>query len=220
MVTAGTLRIRSGPGDKWKLCGAALIRPDAVHEIQVRKEATLLIAFIDAESELGATLCETLRDNISRVAPKRVARWRGALGPDLEQALVERWVRTDLLNGRRPVKFHPGVNRVLKYVRQRLVRGEDLSLQTLSAVSGLSPSRLMHVFTESIRVPLRPYILWLRLQRSACELMNGTSATEAAYIAGFADAAHLTRTFRRMLGTTPTDLELRRRMSQEVPAEH
>ena len=219
MVTAGALQIRKGPGDKWKSCGAALIRPDAVHEIQVCKEATLLIAFVDVESELGAALCETLRDNISRVPAKRVAQWREALGSDLEQARVTNWVSTDLLSGRRPVKFHPAVNRVLKYVRQRLAKDEDFSLQTLAAVSGLSPSRFMHVFTESIGVPLRPYILWLRLQRSACELMNGANATEAAHIAGFADAAHLTRTFRRMLGTTPTDLELRRRMSQEVLVE-
>jgi len=219
MVMAGTLRIRSGPGDKWKLCGAALIRPDAVHEIQVRKEATLLIAFVDVEGELGAALCETLRNSISRVPAKRVAQWREALGSDLEQARVTNWVSTDLLSGRRPVKFHPAVNRVLKYVRQRLAKDEDFSLQTLAAVSGLSPSRFMHVFTESICVPVRPYILWLRLQRSACELMNGANVTEAAHIAGFADAAHLTRTFRRMLGTTPTDLELRRRMSQEVLVE-
>src|SRR5215475_8304403 len=116
MVMAGTLRIRKGPGDKWKSCGAALIRPDAVHEIQVRKEATLLIAFVDVESELGAALCETLHANISRVPAKRVTQWRKALGSDLEQARVEQWVRTDLLNRRGQVKFHPGVNLVLKHV--------------------------------------------------------------------------------------------------------
>ena len=53
---------------------------------------------------------------------------------------------------------------------------------------------------------MRPYILWLRLQRASYELMNGATATETAHIAGFSDAAHLTRTFRRMLGTTPKDL--------------
>jgi AraC-like DNA-binding protein len=110
--------------------------------------------------------------------------------------------------------MHPKVNRVLKHLRARLGKGEDFSLKTLAAVSGLSRSRLMHVFTESVGVPLRPYILWLRLQRGSCELMNGATATEAAHVAGFSDAAHLTRTFRRMLGTTPTDLALRKRMSQ------
>lgn len=63
-------------------------------------------------------------------------------------------------------------------------------------------------------VPIRPYILWLRLQRASYELMNGATATETAHIAGFSDAAHLTRTFRRMLGTTPKDLIRRKTISQ------
>jgi AraC-like DNA-binding protein len=44
-------------------------------------------------------------------------------------------------------------------------------------------------------------------------LMNGASATDAAHRAGFSDAAHMTRTFRRMLGATPTDLALLKRLS-------
>jgi AraC-like DNA-binding protein len=72
----------------------------------------------------------------------------------------------------------------------------------------------MHVFTASVGVPLRPYVLWLRLQRASYELMNGATVTETAHIAGFSDAAHLTRTFRRMPGTTPTDLAGRKRMSE------
>jgi len=146
----------------------------------------------------------------------QVKRWRSVLGPRLTQARVEQWVRKELLNRRQSVKIHPRVRRLLKYLRDNLGKGADVSLKTLAALSGLSPSRLMHVFTHSVGVPLRPYILWLRLQRGSYELMNGASATQAAYIAGFSDTAHLTRTFRRMLGTTPTDLVVRKRLSQGV----
>jgi AraC-like DNA-binding protein len=51
--------------------------------------------------------------------------------------------------------------------------------------------------------PLRPYVLWLRLQCGAGALAGGKSVAHAAHAAGFSDAAHFMRTFRRMLGATP-----------------
>ena len=106
--------------------------------------------------------------------------------------------------------MHPRVKRVLRQLREQLGAADELSLETLARTAGLSPSRFMHVFTESVGVPLRPYVLWLRLQRACGELMRGASVTEAAHSAGFSDAAHMTRTFRRMLGTTPSELVRRR----------
>jgi len=215
MATQGTLRVRGKRGDEWTKCGAVLVRPDAVHEIDAR-DKTVVIGFVDAESELGAALCEQIGSDILCIPASRVARWRAALGPTLTEARVERWVRRQLLRRRRAVKIHPGVNRVLTYLREGLAVADDLSLDRLAGISGLSRSRFMHVFTESVGVPIRPYILWLRLQQAACELMHGANITLAAQNAGFSDAAHLTRTFRRMLGLTPSELALRGKVSHGV----
>jgi len=55
---------------------------------------------------------------------------------------------------------------------------------------------------------LRPYILWRRFLR-VCELLaGGESLSTAAHRAGFADAAHLTRTSRRMFGFPPSALQM------------
>ncbi|PWT73332.1 MAG: hypothetical protein C5B60_08335 [Chloroflexi bacterium] len=102
-----------------------------------------------------------------------------------------------------PTRVHPRVNQALRSIPKRLENSSDVSLKTLAAVSGLSPSRFMHIFTESVGIPLRQYILGLRLQRACSELMAGATVTSAASRAGFSDAAHLTKTFRRMLGITP-----------------
>jgi len=64
----------------------------------------------------------------------------------------------------------------------------------------------MHVFTESIGIPLRPYLAWLRVQRAACAVLAGASVTEAAHIAGFADAPHMSRSFKCSLGFPPSAL--------------
>src|SRR6266568_2642542 len=78
------------------------------------------------------------------------------------------------------------------------------SLEVLAKLVSLSPSRLMHVFTASVGIPLRPYLAWLRVQRAALAIVNEASMGEAAHAAGFADAAHMSRTFKRMLGIAPS----------------
>src|SRR5262249_7866040 len=142
--------------------------------------------------------------------------WSAALRRSPTEERVERCVRIKLMYRHRPVKIHPRVNRVLKYLRKKLWISDDFSLKTLAGISGLSQSHFMHIFTKSVGVPLRPYILLLRLQRAACDLIDGAPVPSAAHSAGFFAGAHFTRTFRRMLGLTPTDLALRKRKSRGV----
>src|SRR4030095_5094783 len=79
MAMSGTLLIRSGPQERWLKCGAALVRPDAVHEVDARSTA-VLIAFVDAESDLGAALAEQIETDIFAVPEVQLARWHATLG--------------------------------------------------------------------------------------------------------------------------------------------
>jgi AraC-like DNA-binding protein len=207
MALDGTVRARCGAERTWVECSAVLVRPDVVHEIAANNVPTL-IAFVDAESELGAALGDRIDGDNACVAPPVVARWRAMLGEAsaVDPIRVEQWVREELLQGRRPVKLHPKVMLVLQYLRENIASYDELSLPKIAGEVGLSPSRLMHVFTQSTGVPIRPYVRWLRLQRAAGELARGSSITAAAHQAGFSDAAHLTRTFRQMLGATPSEI--------------
>jgi len=214
----GDMRVRGRPGQRWTKCGAALVRPDAVHEFDAPGQ-TVVIGFIDAESEIGAALIERITGDIAPVPTHEVALWRAMLGTAPNKQSVERWLTRCLVRERGVVKIHPGVRRVLAHLRQQQGLLDDSSLNALARIAGLSSSRFMHVFTESIGVPVRQYVLWLRLQRAACDLTNGATVTSAAHMAGFSDAAHLTRTFRRMLGTTPSDIALRSRLTHGVALE-
>jgi transcriptional regulator GlxA family with amidase domain len=104
---------------------------------------------------------------------------------------------------------HPRVRKLLRHLAA-LPADADTSLAALAEVVGLSPGRLMHAFTASIGIPLRPYLGWLRLQRAAVAVVGGAPLSDAAHAAGFADAAHMTRTFRKMFGTPPSALAPRR----------
>lgn len=80
----------------------------------------------------------------------------------------------------------------------------------------LSPSRLMHLFRDNVARPIRRYGLWQRLLLALHYMADGTSITEAAHAAAFSDAAHLTRTFRAMIGVTSSELFKNSRSIQAI----
>lgn len=204
MALRGTLRFRTGPRQSWMTCGGVLVKPDVPHEVDARQTA-VLIGFVDPVSDLAAALAEFARSDVAPIAGRTIAAWRAQLGEpsSLTGTQVEPWVRQTLLCGHRPSALDHRIKRVLQLLPSRLADANTVSLDAVAASVGLSPSRFMHLFTKSVGVPLRPYVLWLRLHCGATELARGKSVADAAHAAGFADAAHFTRTFRRMIGATP-----------------
>ncbi|MEP7157402.1 MAG: AraC family transcriptional regulator [Betaproteobacteria bacterium] len=77
------------------------------------------------------------------------------------------------------------------------------SLEALAEKAHLSPSRFAHLFKTVVGVPVRRYVLWMKLRRALELAIEGNSLTTAALSAGFADSAHLSRTVRAMLGIAP-----------------
>jgi AraC-like DNA-binding protein len=224
LCEGGSLRVRlapergkrGAPGEsRWQRAAGVLTAPDVRHEIDA-DGAQVLLVFVDPESDVGEALRAIL------TAPFRIltADERDSLIPGADPmalmqtggaAWIGRVVAT--LGAAAPparAPSHPRVRRVLRHLRALPPEG-DVSLPALAAVAGLSPGRLMHVFTASIGLPLRPYLSWLRLQRAAGAITAGVPLAEAAVTAGFADTAHMTRTFVRMLGATPGSLRGSRR---------
>src|SRR5262249_45779619 len=178
--------------------------------------------FFDPESDAGSAIRPALNGPIRLTSrAERTELVRGVEDPRLfASADAHEWAHLVTqtlglqLRESRPV-LHPAVRELLERLRKSGVE-DDTSLESLAGAVGLSPGRLMHVFTESIGIPLRSYLAWLRVQRSACAILGGASVTEAAHIAGFADAPHLSRTFKRTLGFPPSAL---RRMRPRQPVQ-
>jgi AraC-like DNA-binding protein len=93
---------------------------------------------------------------------------------------------------------------ILNWLDQKLdgtVRAEDAA-----AAVGLSPSHFMHWFRQASGLSFRAFVRWLRLQRAVRTLSTGATLTEAAHLAGFADSAHLSRTFVATFGVRAAPL--------------
>lgn len=119
-------------------------------------------------------------------------------------AVAARSLVADLIG--QPANSAPREDALISHVIALIRRSLDgpITLATLAEAVHLSPSRVAHRFREATGVPLRRYVLWCRVRRAAEAAMRGSSLTEAAHLAGFADAAHLSRTFRATFGVVPS----------------
>lgn len=99
------------------------------------------------------------------------------------------------------------VETMIGHVRANL--DGPLSLKSAAASACLSPSRARHLFAAETGLAFKSYVLWQRLERAVEHYAAGQSLTEAAHDAGFADSAHLSRTFRKTFGIPASQLEVR-----------
>lgn len=94
--------------------------------------------------------------------------------------------------------------RAIAYINRNL--SNPLTLDSIAKEAFLSPTRFRHLFVEQTGTAFRPYVLWRRFLRSWSLVRDGAALSAAAHEAGFADAAHLTRTSQRMFGFAPSAL--------------
>lgn len=102
------------------------------------------------------------------------------------------------------------IHQVIAYIRDHLA--DDLSVEKLSSVAGISPLYFSEAFKRHQGVTPHKYILLKRIDW-AKELLSTTSLPIAtvAQETGFSSQGHLTTTFSRLLGMTPW--EFRKQLS-------
>ena len=99
----------------------------------------------------------------------------------------------------------PRVSDVLAFLDDQALPTADR--QTVAKHVGLSSSRLAAIFAAETGMPLRRYITWRRTLLAARLIREGETVTQSAVQAGFSDNAHLTRTYRAIFGSKPSDLK-------------
>jgi AraC-like DNA-binding protein len=98
-----------------------------------------------------------------------------------------------------------GAARIAHAVRDRLA-DELLTPPSLAALAtdlGLSRYQLLRAFRTAMGIPPYAWLAQYRVARARGLLEAGLRPAQAAAAVGFADQAHLTRWFRRVVGVTP-----------------
>jgi AraC family transcriptional regulator of arabinose operon len=107
-------------------------------------------------------------------------------------------------------RIHDAIDFIARHLEQ------PLDLATIAASVNLSRSRLSHLFSEQIGVPLARYIEQRRMER-AKQLLSSSSMTIGAIsrATGFSSQFYFATRFKSHAGTDPTSWRARRR--QDAP---
>jgi AraC family transcriptional regulator len=219
------IRFRARDGDPWTEYAAALVPSRQPHSMDATHVAPNAVLFVEPETTEGRALARRQAsvgitavpaEIIAEVGPPLFAAWR----EQRTAAALERAGRRVIgaLAGGVPT-MAPSDERLLRamaYIRAHV--HAPLTLAEVADVACLSPGRFRHLFVEQTGMALRPYILWRRFVHVWELLMQGASLSSAAHAAGFADAAHLTRTSRRMFGLPPSALQMASAPTGDVAA--
>jgi AraC family transcriptional regulator len=207
--------IRAGEDAPWLTYSAALIPSRQQHGINVTMADYGAVVFVEPETKEGRAITERyLHNGVADVGGETLR-----LAAD---RLFESWLRQaderalaagcramigTLSEGIEPsVVTDDRITRAIAFIGAHLASA--LTLDEVASHVFLSPSRFRHLFAEQTGMALRPYILWRRFLYVWDLLMRGESLSMAAHAAGFADAAHLTRTSKRMFGFAPSAMQL------------
>ncbi len=194
-------------------CQVAVLAPNTENRIDV--QGRLLALMVDPDSAAYLPLASYLDgaaavtvDDLSSGALLRQVSQLFERSPDQATAQLAVDDIIEALTGQRPAPqprhLDARIVNVLHRIRDALP--EEIPVETLAEEVELSRSRLLHLFKEQLGLPMGQYLLWRRLYESVRLWDEGMNMTDAAHAAGFYDQSHYTRTMRRMLDVTPSEV--------------
>jgi AraC family transcriptional regulator len=205
------VRLRTGEREEWTSYGGAIVPSRQPHTMDASAVRINAVLFVEPETREGRALAERyLADGIAPLPDDLLAEPAAGLfaawheGSE-DDAMAERARRVvgALTQGVAPrTVSDERILRAIAYIKSHI--DGPLTLEEVAAEAFLSPSRFRHLFVEQTGTALRPYILWRRFLRVWELVSAGESLSAATHAAGFADAAHLTRTSRRTFGFPPS----------------
>ncbi|MFD7656324.1 helix-turn-helix domain-containing protein [Actinosynnema sp. NPDC059797] len=169
------------------------------------------VVYLDT-SVLGADLVGAAVDHPAFADPAlrlRVHQLHGVLnGGDEWEAESRLALVRDRLRGhltrREPVRpeAEPGLARRLRELLDAHVT-DGLTLADAAGRLAAGPERLVRAFSREFGLPPHRYLTGRRIDLARRLLLDGVPPAQVAPAVGFYDQSHLTRHFRRMLGTAP-----------------
>jgi AraC family transcriptional regulator len=103
-----------------------------------------------------------------------------------------------------PAVAHRAINTAVRFIRENYAH--EVTLADMAQAAGMSTFHFTRLFKKTMGMSPHQYLVEIRVHSALALLAGGAerpSLSEVAAAVGFSDQSHLTRQFKRILGTTP-----------------
>ncbi|CRZ14842.1 AraC family transcriptional regulator [Mycolicibacterium neworleansense] len=207
----GPLAVVAGDGAEERCCIAA-VASGTRHAMRPDGASAALSIYLSPETDTATTLNAAIQTHggspglwaINGAEPLTSAVAAAVRAEDLSGAAG---MVVDALLARAGVTagaVHPQVRQAIELVTARIPSRTDLG--SVAGEVAVSADYLGRLFRKQTGTSFAATARWTRLLAALEHLSAGTSITDAAHRAGFADGAHATRVCRELTGIAPSDV--------------
>ncbi len=195
----------------WHEYDGVVVSPDVRHQLE-GGAGDLVLFYVEPEGRHGRrhsrarsnrvwrlprTMVESVRETARRITSRRPD--PESLSNAFEELMASAGFARESAR-RLDRRVEESIARLREFPRDRP------TMLDLARHAGLSPSRFRHLFRRDVGMSAQSYVVWLRIHDACAAIARGLSLSEAAHHAGFSDASHFTRTFRKTFGLAPSQI--------------
>lgn len=215
LSNSNSIKLSSTEWANSKQVSSFIVPRDVPHQVELDGSEKVLMVWLDPEFSIKRSIPNS--HNISTSLEDLETELKPFIGHSLNceaayqiREVITGWPISDSMD-----KLDDRISESINWIKKNLSE-QTITVEQLADTVYLSKSRLMHLFSEQIGIPIRKYILWQRLRYALLNLANDETITEAAYSAGFTDSPHMNRAFNSNFGITPSKIFKNSRFIQVI----
>jgi AraC-like DNA-binding protein len=202
-------------GARRSTVGVGVLPPHVVHDGRpatsrgYRKRVIYLETSLLGENLIGPAVDQPSIEDVRLrrhldVLHRRLRHPDEALEAETHLAFVAERIRTHL-DGHTEEQDPGRANELAERLRDLLEHHafETVTLAAAGELIGASPAHLVRCFGDAFGIAPHEYVLGRRIEAARQRLLDGEPIAQVAASVGFCDQSHLTRHFKRHVGTTP-----------------
>lgn len=198
---------------EWTMFSSAIIRASHLHQLDSHNSIQLFV-YLDKDSEYAQKLTKNYLYNkdISDLSNSDIGKISTAF---FKRLLVVNncdelfkgflTIIEHLIDFDKPINKDHRITEAISFINNHQIK--QLKVKDVANHVCLSESRLRYLFKRQVGQPIQSFMVWMKVIKSLNLVLKGKKLNETAYDVGFWDSSHMNRSYKEILGVSPSTIK-------------